>query len=384
VNRRPLVAALMPALILVASSSPAQAAAGQPWSWGNPEKGGPVCHPAGCWTSPQPAWSPSVHLTVTTVDAENNFNLAIMPGGTVEAWGQNRYGQLGDGTTQNTKSNPVQVTRLTGVTMTGGGNSDAIALESDGTVWTWGLNNGGQLGDGTSGGYRTVPGHVTLPGPACAVDAGASHDYALLCDGTVWAWGSGAHGDLGQGNTTQHDSPVQIRGLANVTAIASGNLFGLAKDSGGSWYGWGYDAYGQLCNGTTAKAVLTPQPVPSLSGVTEVSAGGNLNTDGHILALLPDGTVEACGANASGQLGDGSTTKARRPARVANLTGITAIAAGGYHSLALDSSGNVWAWGGNDYGQVGNGATTDVLKPVEVLPGAGVISAGSLHSDAAP
>lgn len=364
------------ALTSVLALAPAQAfILSQPMAWGNPARGGPACGASACEETPQPAGPAGA----VSVDAENSFNLAIMPGGTVMAWGAGTDGDLGDGSTKNSKAVPVQVTGLTGVTQTGGGDSDAIALEGNGSVWTWGNNDHGQLGTGKAGGDSTAPVRVSLPGRACAVDAGAAHMYAVACDGTVWAWGGGGDGVLGDGSTGGHDTPVQVKGLAGVVAIASGNLFGYAQETDGSWWSWGYGKFGQLCDGKT-KNVLAPAAVPLLAGATDVSAGGNLATDGHILALLPGGIVEACGANASGQLGDGTTADSSRPVPVASLTGITAIAAGGYHSLALDSSGDVWAWGGNDHGQVGNGSTANVLEPVQVLSGTSMISAGSMHS----
>jgi hypothetical protein len=373
----PLLAALAAAAALIPlASARAAGSAGQPMSWGDPARGGPSCTTANCWTVPQPAGGPVADsAAVVSVDAENNFNLETLADGTVWAWGQGNSGQLGDGSTQSSAV-PAQVQDLANVTMTGGGNSDAIALESDGTVWTWGLNNGGQLGDGQVGGHRDVPGMVSLPGAACAVDAGASRDYALLCNGTVWAWGQGALG----GAAGPQASPVQVRRLAGVTEIASGNQFGYAEEANGTWWSWGYNRYGQLCDGTTSNR-NAPGKVPALAGATEVSAGGNLQTDGHILALLPGGTAKACGDNADGQLGNGQAGGfSATPVTVAGLSGVTAVAAGGYHSMALDGMGNVWCWGGNDQGQVGNGTTADVDTPVEVLRGAAGMSAGSMHS----
>jgi alpha-tubulin suppressor-like RCC1 family protein len=363
-------AAVTPLLALL----PAQASTTtQPMAWGDPARGGPSCGGFGCWESPQPA-GPAGAVSVI---AENTFNLAIMPNATLETWGQGSQGQLGDGSTRSSRT-PVQVYGLRKVTQADGGDSDAIALESDGTVWTWGNNSSGQLGDGST--IRSdVPVQVTLPGPAVQVDAGGLHDYALLANGTVYAWGSGVGGQLGDGTTANHTRPVRVEGLTGVQAISSGNMFGYALMPGGTLKSWGYNRFGQLCDGGTSNR-LAPGPVPTLSGVSQVSAGGNTGQDGHVLFLTRSGTVEACGDGASGQLGDGSTFSQSLPVRVSGLPPVTSISAGGEHSLALDTSGNVWAWGDNSEGQVGDGTTTNALRPVEVLSGMSNISAGSLHS----
>jgi alpha-tubulin suppressor-like RCC1 family protein len=139
------------------------------------------------------------------------------------------------------------------------------------------------------------------------------------------------------------------------------------------------NTFGQLGNGTTVDSA-TPVAVSSLTGVQEISFGGNNVDDGHVLALLDDGTVVAWGCNASGQLGDTTTTDSSVPVTVAGLSGIVAVAAGGSHSMALDNTGTLWTWGDNTYGQLGDSSTVDSSAPIDVLADVTLFSAGSEHS----
>ncbi len=183
------------------------------------------------------------------------------------------------------------------------------------------------------------------------VKAGGWHTLGLKSDGTVWAWGNNGSGRLGDGTTTDRHTPVQVNGLSGVTAIAGGWHYTIAMKSDGTVWAWGYNDYGQLGDGTTTER-HTPVQVSGLSGVVAI-AGAQL----HSLALKSDGTVWAWGENSAGQLGDGTTTSRYTPVQVSGLSGVVAIAGGTSYSLALKSDGTVWAWGYNGNGQLGNGTT---------------------------
>ena len=171
--------------------------------------------------------------------------VALKSNGTVWAWGANSNGQLGNNSTTDSHV-PVQVTGLTGVTAVAEGNGNTVALKSDGTVWAWGANSNGQLGNNSTTDSH-VPVQVTgLTGIVTAVAAGYSDTLALKSDGTVWAWGSNSHGQLGNNSTTDSHVPVQVTGLTGVTAVAEGYATTtVALKSDGTVWAWGYNSEGE-------------------------------------------------------------------------------------------------------------------------------------------
>jgi alpha-tubulin suppressor-like RCC1 family protein len=314
--------------------------------------------------------------SVTMVSAGTAFALALESDGTVLAWGDNTNGQLGNGTTDPSLL-PTQVLGLgsgSGVIAVSAGYGHALALKSDGTVLGWGVNALGQVGDGSTT-QRNTPVQVLGPGSGVtAISAGFSHSLALKSDGTVLCWGRNSLGACGQNNTTSPElAPVTVTGSATgVTAIAAGTNSSYAIRSDGSLWAWGNNNSGQLGDGSTTQRNV-PVPVSGLStGVSAVSTSP-VSGSQFALALKSDGTVLGWGNNSFGQLGDGSTTQRTTPVQVSGLgsgSGVTKIAAAGgatnQHGLALKSNGTVMAWGANGLGQLGDGTTTQRLTPVQV------------------
>jgi alpha-tubulin suppressor-like RCC1 family protein len=277
-----------------------------------------------------PVWVSSLN-SVAEVSAGGSHSLAIASGFYPWAWGGNSRGQLGDGTTEN-RTTPVPVSPLANgyFQMVSGGEQHSLAVKNDMTVWAWGCNRYGQLGDGTLT-DSAIPLQVSGLDQVVAVAGGADHSLALKRDGTVWAWGLNSAGQLGIGTPdTNKVTPVQIPGLSGVTAIDAGYDHSLALKSDGTVWAWGYNAYGQLGDGTTTNR-KSPVQVSSLSGVRAVSAG-----DYHNLALKGDETAWAWGSNVGGELGDGTTTQRNTPVRVSISNKVVAISAGG-GSLAICS-----------------------------------------------
>jgi alpha-tubulin suppressor-like RCC1 family protein len=305
---------------------------------------------------------------VTRAAAGYEFSLALTSSGTVLAWGINNYGMLGNGTTTNSDV-PVKVKlpKGTAVMAVSGGCYHALALTSTGHVLAWGYNAEGQLGNATTTNSER-PVKVTLPKgtKVTAVAAGCYHSMALTSTGTVLAWGDNSHGELGNGTTTQSDVPVKVKlpKGTKVTALSSGYYSSYALTSTGSVLAWGYNEYGMLGTGTTTDS---DRPVkvklPRGTRVTAVAAGGE-----YTLALTSKGSVLAWGYNADGELGNGTTTNSDRPVKVklASGTRVTAVAGAGQNAVALTPNGSVLAWGYNVDGELGNGTTTNSDVPVKV------------------
>jgi alpha-tubulin suppressor-like RCC1 family protein len=331
-------------------------------------------------TTSRSAWAPVSSLTgVTKIAAGHNHNLVVMADGTVRTWGFNGAGQLGYGYWVNsTIAKPVP--GLTGVIAVAGGWLHSLAVKSDGSVWAWGDNQYGELGDGTTN-LGLTPVRVTGLTGVVKVAAGNGWSLALKSDGTVWAWGVDTYGILGNNPHPNSLTPVQVNGLSHVTDIAAGSQHALALETDASGQGtvwaWGQDFVGQIGNGDTCLcSFLLPVQVPGLPSAAGI-AGGDLTS----VALGSDGSVWTWGANLDGALGDGSTTSIRpSPAQIiAAGSGIIRVAAGGNHSVALKANGTVVGWGSNGSGELGTNPTMKHSTIVTVLRLTGVtaVAAGS-------
>ncbi|POM25853.1 Regulator of chromosome condensation (RCC1) repeat protein [Actinomadura rubteroloni] len=263
------------------------------------------------------------------------------------------------------------------------GGDHTLDVKNDGTVWAWGSNASGQLGDGTTTNRTTpvqVSGLTNIARTIGSIDAGGNHSLAVKSDGTVVAWGSNASGQLGDGTTTNRTAPVAVSGLTNVRAVSAGDNFSLALKNDGTVWAWGNNANAQLGDGTTTNRT-TPVQVSGLTSVASIGTGQY-----HGLAVRTDGTVRAWGDNGYGQLGDGTTTDRPTPVTVSGLSGVStwpgAVAGGLGHSLALLADGSVKAWGLNASGEIGDGTTTNRTTPVAVsgLSDITSLSAGAFHS----
>jgi alpha-tubulin suppressor-like RCC1 family protein len=303
------------------------------------------------------------------------------------SWGDNSSGELGNGTSGGSSATPVPVQLPAGVTPTAlagaGGQGDpaadgfaGYAIGSNGLLYSWGDNGSGELGGGTIGGSSDTPGVVSLPAgvtPA-AISAGQGIGYALGTNGTVYAWGDDTYGALGGGTigvSSATPAAVSLPAGVTATAIAGGYESGYAIGSDGHLYAWGDNFYGELGNGTTPTNSATPEVVSLPSGVTPTAIAGGAGTG---YAIGSDGKLYAWGLNASGQLGDGSTTSSATPVVVSFPSGVTAttVAGAGGFAYAIGSDGHLYAWGNNSGGQLGNGTTINSSLPVVVLLPSGV------------
>ncbi len=295
---------------------------------------------------------------VVEVSAGAGHSVALKSDGTVWTWGGNGSGQLGIGASTSTvKTSPVRIDSLSSVVSVTASGSFSIALKSDGTVWTWGWNDRGQLGNGTET-DSNVPTQVQGLSGVTYATAGAKHCLVLKSDGTAWTWGSNQTRELGDGTTVfRRLTPVQVVGLANVTAVNTNGQTCAATLNDGSVWTWGSNGDGQLGIGQGGLDQPTPVKVNALNNST-VSMGAS-----HGLARFPDGSVKAWGWNGSGQIGNGGTVSQPSPIQVA--TDSLSINAGSSMSSMLKADG-IWVWGENSAGQLGLGNTGDKLSPVKL------------------
>lgn len=288
---------------------------------------------------------------------------------TARSWGGNTYGELGYATAS---SVPLPVSSLSAtVVQVAAGQYLSLAVLADTNVWAWGRNNNGQLGQNTTNTVaNSTPVHVKDPPGtgfltgATAVAAGYLHSVALKSDGSVYAWGSNTYGQVGQtSGTTQKTLPIQVTGFpATVVAIAAGDYHTLALLSNGSVYGWGQNLSGQLGNGVTSSFNNVPVRCGTLTGVRAIAAGGS-----HSLVALNDGSLFGFGSNSNGQLGvAGAGANSSSPLRIDALSGIVSVGAGGSHSLAVDIDGQIWSFGRNAEGQLGDGTKIARSTPIRV------------------
>lgn len=306
--------------------------------------------------------------TATSVVAGDEFGCAVLAGGTVNCWGLGESGQRGDGTTNTFATDPVPVSGITTAVAVAAGYSHACALLANGAIRCWGSNVDGQLGSpSTPPGGSSVPVAVADIAGAVAIATGAFHTCALLQDSTLRCWGRNDQAQLGDGTRTSAASPVRVNGITDAVAVSGGGVHTCAVLRDGTARCWGENEFGQLGDGTTNTA-SDPVQVIGLTTAVGISAGWR-----HACASLADGTVRCWGQNEFGQLGDGTVTNSSTPVAARGIATATAVTAGWWHhSCARLADGTVQCWGSNEWGQFGNGTTTGSTSPV-AMSGAGVL-----------
>jgi alpha-tubulin suppressor-like RCC1 family protein len=353
---------------------------GTVWTWGalGCEKYGEGLDLREYWVQPSPVQVPI--SDVISVSAGSRFSLALKSDGTVWGWGFNDYGMLGDGTNVSTRKGdltPVQVKNLNNIMQISAKGSRCLALRNDGTVWSWGDNYGGCLGDGSFE-NRFEPVMVSGLTNITSIQGGS---FALKDDGTVWTWGltllnsSVTRDDLSSPSSQEFTSsiskpvPYRIPGIEDVKSIdvdtSSHHVVFVKAD--GTVRTWGFNEGGQLGDGTANQGEYAPyQTTPTqVEGIINAKSAvaGRVNS----LALCSDGSVLGWGENNALQLGLGISTIYLKPTKL-SITNITKISTGDTNTVFLKDDGSVLIVGGNNVGQRGDGSIGDPIKaPVKVL-----------------
>ncbi|HXC71652.1 MAG TPA: NF038122 family metalloprotease [Pyrinomonadaceae bacterium] len=288
--------------------------------------------------------------------------------GTVWAWGFNVVGQLGDGTFEQ-RNVPVQVEDLLSVVDIAAGQNFSLALKSDGTVWTWGDNSWGRLGTGSMASGPANRPVQTILSSVTAIAANGTHAMALKSDGTVWVWGANTQGDLGLGvaDFGDHPTPVPVPGLSGIVSIFLRGGVSYAMKGDGTVFGWGTSFSGQLGDGSSgALSVMSPLELPALKGMLSASPGSSAT-----IVLNPNGSILSFGNNSKGQLGRGLPDDGPYPVPT-QIPGLTAkhVSAGSEFAIVTEPSGTLKVFGRNDSGQLGLGSQDFLSHPTPVsVPG---------------
>jgi len=319
--------------------------------------------------------------TIAEIGTSNSTQYALLTDGRLYAWGMGSRGQLGDGRKVNSFTHAAQVRFPPGVKIAWIPTDvmpydTGLAVDTNGNVWGWGQNGGGELCTGKRRAYLSP---VLVPvGPVTAV-AGASNHALYDASGTVYACGQNTAGSLGDGSYHGSDRPVRVSGLdgSAVTQLVASFANSGALLADGEYFDWGYNADGQLGNGTAGRPSDVPVRVHLRDPVKQVAQGGSIWGNGQTLVQLSDGSVWAWGDNYACQLGVSGYGYRDRPVPVRPPPGVRfrSLATGSATSYAISTTGDVYAWGASQFGQIGNGLAMNICQPARILTGTSHISA---------
>ena len=307
--------------------------------------------------APAGLFAQCIYFTQLVTSASSVNSLGIKSDGTLWTWGQNQAGQLGNGNTDNTSA-PAQIGTATNWVSIASGNDFSLGVTADGKLWGWGNNVNGSLGDGTNVSSLT-PKQIGTATNWVYVNACLYHGFAIDADGRLWAAGYGILGTPG-------GSPANLFSLVNAdndwVTVSTGNYHTIAIKKDGTMWGWGRNAEGEAGTGSADLSnVYNPTKIGTDNDWKIIAAGYD-----HTLAIKNNGSLWAWGQNLEAEVGDGTTVnRIDGPEQIGAATNWAAVAAGYTHSLALTTDGKLWAWGEDHIGELGDGnsGAIDVLTP---------------------
>ncbi len=296
--------------------------------------------------------------TWSSVSGGRFHSAGIESNGSLWTWGRNLTGQLGDSTYLD-KNIPTAVGADKDWQLVSCGGEHTVAIKSDGSLWAWGANWTGQLGDGTFD-DKNVPVRIGIDTDWKTVSCGYAFTVAIKTDGTLWSWGINTKGQLGIGSSTNNSQPTRIGSSSDWNSVSCGGEHAVALANEGSLWAWGLNDSGQLGDGTNID-----RNQPTVIGNAKDWSAMYCGT-GHTLALRKNGSLWAWGDNSSGQLGDSTNIGKSVPTKVGFDSNWKLVSGGGAFSSAIKSDGSRWAWGANDSGQLGDGSRFDILLPTHI------------------
>jgi len=294
-----------------------------------------------------------------TVSPGGAHTIAIRDGGAIFTWGRNNNGQLGIGTTGGQQNSPQQVGLDRNWQTISAGNSHNLAIKTTGTLWAWGRNGDGQIGIGSNASMFNSPQQIGTATNWSKISAGDEYCIALKTDGTLWTWGDNTYGQLGDNSIVDKNTPVQIGTATDWVQIAAGTDHTLALKSNGTLWAWGRNNVGQFGTALPTSS-LVPIQIGSDTNWSKIVAGRE-----HSIGIKTDNSYWVWGANTNGQFGNNSTTSSSTPIPITGFNNPIHISKGHQHSVVIKQGGTLWATGGNASGQLGNGNNTQQTSEVQ-------------------
>lgn len=296
----------------------------------------------------------------TTVSPGGAHTMGIRNGGVLFTWGRNNNGQIGNGTNGVTIYNtPQQIGADTNWSKISAGNSHCLATKTDGTLWAWGRNGDGQIGVGSTNALFNTPQQIGTENSWNKISAGDEFCLAIKNNGTLWAWGDNTYGQIGDNSVVDKTSPVQIGTDNNWVEISAGTDHSIALKSDGTIWVWGRNNLGQF-----GMAAPLTSSVPIQMGTdtnwSKIYAGRE-----HSIGIKTNNTYWVWGGNTNGQFGNGGTVPSNTPTPITSFDSATFISKGHQHSCVIKTDGTIWSTGGNTSGQLGNGNNTQQVNPVQ-------------------